>query len=78
MVAAFLLMLQAAAPQQQVALASAAQASAPEVQDRQDALPEQPAPQKRVCRSFLDTRVGLIAKKQTVCRTVPAADPARK
>ncbi|MFD1610513.1 hypothetical protein ACFSCW_01710 [Sphingomonas tabacisoli] len=31
--------------------------------------PAQPE-QKRVCRSIFDTRVGLIAKKQTVCHFV--------
>lgn len=63
-----------AATTQQVAIATAADTPT----QQQAAEPAAAEPQmKRVCRSVLDTRTGLIAKPRKVCRMVPAdADSA--
>ena len=59
---------------QQVALATAAEAPVEQQAGAEPAI-EQPA-RKRVCRSVLDTRVGLIAKSRKICREVSADDAA--
>lgn len=68
------LALQAAAPQQ-VALTAATEA-APQQQAPEAALeaaPAQPA-RKRVCRTVVDNRTGIMGKRSKVCRYVDEAD----
>jgi hypothetical protein len=69
LIAAFALMLQAATPQP-TALVTEATAPPETV-----AAADTQAPQrKRVCRTRLDNRTGIIAKQRKVCRFVDGSD----
>ncbi len=74
MVGFFVVFALQTATAQQVALATAAEAPIEQQAGAEPAI-EQPA-RKRVCRSVLDTRVGLIAKSRKICREVSADDAA--
>ena len=71
--------LQAAAPQQ-VAMTAATADVAPQAQAEEaaaEATAPAEAPRKKVCRTVVDNRTGVMGKRSKVCRFVDEAPAAR-
>lgn len=67
MILALMLLMQTAPEAQSTPDAASADASVPAAEAPESAQPKT----KRVCRTVLDTRSGMVAKSRKICREVP-------